>query len=193
MELKRCTWAEYDELYQNYHDTIWGVPLYDEKQLFKMLCLEGMQAGLTWYQILKREKAYDEAFDDWDTEKIARYDDAKRAALLENSGIIRNRLKINAIIENAKVYEKMKQNNESFKAYIWSFVDNTPIIHYYTDMGEVPAQNEISVAMSKDLKKRGFRFVGPTICYAYMQATGMICDHVVSCPNHPNHLKKERE
>lgn len=187
MELKRCTWAEYDDLYRNYHDTVWGKPLYDERLLFKMLCLEGMQAGLTWYQILKREKSYDGAFDNWDTEKIANYDDEKKAQLLLNPGIIRNRLKVNAIIENAKAYEKMKQNNESFTKYIWSFVDNSPIIHYYTDMDEVPAQNEISVAMSKDLKKKGFRFVGPTICYAYMQATGMICDHLITCPSHPNH------
>lgn len=187
MESKRCTWAEYDALYQNYHDTVWGIPLYDEKQLFKMLCLEGMQAGLSWYQILKREAAYDEAFDDWDTQKIAKYDDAKKAELLENTGIIRNRLKINAIIENAKAFEKMKQENEDFGVYIWSFVKNKPIINTYRTLSEVPAQNEISVEMSKSLKKKGFHFVGPTICYAYMQATGMICDHLVTCPSHPNY------
>lgn len=190
MTLERCSWSDYDDLYRNYHDEIWGVPTFDEKQLFKMLCLEGMQAGLTWYQILKREASYDEAFDYWDTEKISQYDEEKREQLLANSGIIRNKLKVNAIIENAKAFEKMKQDNESFTEYIWSFVNHKPIINNYKSMSEVPAQTEISEAMSKSLKKKGFRFVGPTICYAFMQATGMVCDHLVNCPKHPDNRSK---
>lgn len=185
MNLKRCEWSNYDTLYQAYHDNVWGIPVYDEKQLFRMLCLEGMQAGLTWYQILKRENSYDEAFDNWDTEKIAKYDDEKKAQLLLNPGIIRNRLKVNAIIENAKAFERMKQNNEDFVDYIWSFIGGKPVINYFQDTSEVPAQTDISEAMSKSLKKKGFRFVGPTICYAFMQATGMVCDHLVNCPQHP--------
>lgn len=183
--LKRCNWSEYDDLYRNYHDTVWGVPMYDAKELFRMLCLEGMQAGLTWYQILKREDTYDEAFDAWDTQKISCYDDEKRAALLKNPGIIRNRLKINAIIENAKAFEKMKQEGEDFSSYIWSFVNHEPQINSYEDSDDIPAQTETSEQMSKSLKKKGFRFVGPTICYAFMQATGMVCDHLISCPSHP--------
>lgn len=191
MKLRRCEWSCYDQLYKDYHDTVWGVPVYDEKQLFKMLCLEGMQAGLTWYQILKREAAYDEAFDHWDTLKIMCYDDKKREQLLQNPGIIRNRLKINAIIENAKAFEMMKRDGEDFVSYIWSFVQGTPIVHTYKSADEVPTQDERSMLMSKSLKKKGFRFVGPTICYAYMQATGLICDHLVTCPNHPMNQTKE--
>ncbi|MGL4662717.1 MAG: DNA-3-methyladenine glycosylase I [Culicoidibacterales bacterium] len=189
--MERCPWSNYDELYQNYHDTVWGIPTYDEKQLFRMLCLEGMQAGLTWYQILKREAEYDNAFDNWDTAKIANYDDEKKAQLLLNPGIIRNRLKVNAIIENAKAFEMMKQNKENFVDYIWSFIGGQPVINYFQDISEVPAQTDISEAMSKSLKKKGFRFVGPTICYAFMQATGMVCDHLVTCPSHPDNIEEE--
>ena len=191
MELKRCSWSDYGALYQDYHDNVWGIPTYDKKQLFKMLCLEGMQAGLTWYQILKREETYAEAFDNWDTKKIALYDEKKRQQLLTNPGIIRNKLKVNSIIENAKAFEKMEQNGENFSDYIWSFTDGKPTIHHYNESTEVPAQTEISEAMSKALKKKGFRFIGPTICYAYMQAIGMVCDHLVTCPSHPMHKREE--
>lgn len=187
MELVRCAWCDYDDLYREYHDQVWGKPLFDSQKLFRMLCLEGMQAGLSWYQILKREAAYDAAFDNWETQKIACYDEMKRAELLANPGIIRNRLKINAIIENAKAYEQMQAAGEDFADYLWSFVDHQPQINRFTSLDEVPSETAISQAMSKSLKRKGFRFVGPTICYAFMQATGMVCDHLTTCPQHPDH------
>lgn len=175
-QLKRCIWAESNELMREYHDEQWGVPVHDDRVLFEMLCLEGAQAGLSWQTILNRRENYREAFDAFDAAKIARYDDHKRAELLENEGIIRNRLKVNAFIENAKATLAMQQKYGSLDAYLWSYVDNT--ILAYTDHKKA---DELSKHMSKQLKKDGFRFVGPTICYAFMQATGMINDHEPDC------------
>lgn len=190
MELQRCAWCDYDELYRYYHDYRWGKPLFDNHDLFRMLCLEGMQAGLSWYQILQREAAYSEVFEQWDIHKIAQYDEQKRAQLLQNPGIIRNRLKINAIIENAKAYERMQAEGINFTDFLWAFVNHQPQINHFATLAEVPTQTVISQQMSKSLKQKGFRFVGPTICYAFMQATGMVCDHLTTCPQHPdNHPK----
>ncbi|MEX1261771.1 MAG: DNA-3-methyladenine glycosylase I [Balneolaceae bacterium] len=179
--MKRCNWAENTEIEQKYHDEEWGVPSYDDIHLFEMLILEGAQAGLSWLTVLKKRKSYREAFDQFDPEKIARYDDAKKAELLANSGIIRNRLKVDAAITNAKAYLKIKEEQGSFRDYIWQFVDGEPIINHYKSMKEIPAKTERSDRMSKQLKKDGFKFVGSTICYAYMQAVGMVDDHTEDC------------
>ena len=178
---ERCDWCNKDELYQNYHDNEWGKPNHDDKHLFEMLCLEGMQAGLSWYTILTKRENYRKAFDNWDAKKIARYDEKKVEALMQNAGIIRNRLKINAIIGNAKAYLEAQKEFGSFDNYIWSFVDHQPIINHPKNMRDVPASTPVSDAMSKALKKRGFKFIGSTICYAYMQAVGMVDDHMAKC------------
>ena len=170
------------ELYEAYHDEEWGRPVYDDRQLFEMLNLEGMQAGLSWITILKKREAYREAFDHFDPEKIARYDATKVEELMQNEGIIRNRLKINAIITNAKVLLEMKNRQESFSKMLWGYVDNKPIIGHWEKVEEIPVSTPISDKMSKDLKKMGFKFVGSTIVYAFMQATGMVNDHVCCCP-----------
>ena len=172
----RCAWAESHELFIPYHDTEWGVPLHEDRRLFEMLNLEGAQAGLSWLTILRRREQYREAFDHFQAEIIVNYDAAKRAALLQNEGIIRNRLKINAVVENASAFLAVQQEYGSFAAYIWGFVDGKPLTGAAKPDG--PATSE---RMSKDLKKRGFRFVGPTICYAFMQAVGMVNDHEAGC------------
>lgn len=181
---KRCAWCGQDPLYQAYHDDEWGVPCHDDRQLFAMLCLEGMQAGLSWITILKRREGYYRAFDDFDANKIAQYDESKVDELMQNADIIRHRLKIEAIIANAKAYLKIVQN-QSFSDYIWGIVAKhqiqTPLINHPKDMSDIPAQTTASIALSKQLKKDGFKFVGPTICYAYMQACGMVDDHVMDC------------
>src|SRR6056297_2431078 len=177
----RCGWATHSDLEKEYHDTEWGVPNYDDRHLFEMLILEGAQAGLSWLTVLKKRESYREAFDGFNPEKIARYDDAKRAKLLSNPGIIRNRLKVDATIQNAKAYLSITDQGESFSDYIWSFVDGQPIINEFREMSDVPAETERSKAMSKQLKKDGFKFVGPTICYAFMLAVGMVNDHIVDC------------
>lgn len=181
---KRCAWCGQDPLYQAYHDDEWGVPCHDDRQLFAMLCLEGMQAGLSWITILKRREGYYRAFDDFDANKIAQYDESKVDELMQNADIIRHRLKIEAIIANAKAYLKVVQN-QSFSDYIWGIVAKhqaqTPLINHPKDMSDIPAQTTASIALSKQLKKDGFKFVGPTICYAYMQACGMVDDHVMDC------------
>lgn len=179
--MKRCGWAENTEIEQKYHDEEWGVPSYDDIYLFEMLILEGAQAGLSWLTVLKKRESYKEAFDQFDPEKIAKYDDAKKAELLTNPGIIRNRLKVDAAITNAKTYLEIKEERGSFSDYIWQFVDGEPIINHYKNMQEVPAKTELSDRMSKQLKKDGFKFVGSTICYAYMQAVGMVDDHTEEC------------
>lgn len=179
--MKRCGWAENTEIEQVYHDEEWGVPSYDDIHLFEMLILEGAQAGLSWLTVLKKRESYREAFDQFDPEKIARYDDAKKAELLTNPGIIRNRLKVDAAITNAKAYLKIKEEQGSFSNYIWQFVDGKPITNHYKSMKEMPAKTDISDRMSKQLKKDGFKFVGSTICYAYMQAVGMVNDHTEDC------------
>jgi DNA-3-methyladenine glycosylase I len=176
MTIQRCSWAETNELFIPYHDNEWGVPTHDDRLLFEMLNLEGAQAGLSWLTILKRRDGYRKAFDNFDATKVALYDDAKRAELLTNAYIIRNKLKINAAIENAKAYLLVCEEFENFDIYIWNFVNNKQLSH-----SQQKHALEISETMSKELKKRGFKFVGPTICYAFMQATGMIADHQDYC------------
>jgi len=177
----RCAWCTSDPLYIAYHDEEWGVPVHDDRKLFEMLILEGAQAGLSWLTILKRRESYRRAFQRFDAKKIARYDKKKMAALLKDSGIIRNRLKIAAAVTNAQAFLQIQKECGSFDRYLWSFVGGKPK-HNHRKAGErLPAQTPEAEAMSKDLKKRGFRFVGPTICYAFMQAVGMVNDHTDDC------------
>lgn len=177
----RCSWSTKDQLYKDYHDNEWGVPLHDDARLFEMLNLEGAQAGLSWYTVLTKRENYRKAFDQWDAKKIARYTDKKVENLLEDPGIIRNRLKVLATISNAKAYLKVQEEFGSFDKYIWQFTGHKPLINHFTSLSQVPAKTAISDAMSKDLLKRGFKFVGSTICYAFMQATGMVDDHIDTC------------
>ena len=177
----RCGWSMKDQLYKDYHDNEWGVPLHDDVRLFEMLNLEGAQAGLSWYTVLTKRENYRKAFDQWDAKKIARYTDKKVEKLLEDPGIIRNRLKVLATISNAKAYLKVQEEFGSFDKYIWQFVEHKPLVNHFTSLSQVPAKTTISDAMSKDLLKRGFKFVGSTICYAFMQATGMVDDHIDTC------------
>lgn len=181
MNMNRCGWVNQDPLYLAYHDNEWGVPVHDDRLLFEFLNLEGAQAGLSWYTILKKRENYRAAFDQFDPEKIAAYDDKKIEELLHNEGIVRNKLKINAVITNAKAYLRVSAEFGSFSSYLWSFVNEKPIHNHFASLSEVPASTEISDKLSKDLKKRGFKFVGSTICYAFMQAVGMVNDHVVTC------------
>lgn len=178
--MKRCTWASND-LNILYHDTEWGVPLHDDHGLFEFLILEGAQAGLSWDTILRKRDNYRAAFDDFDPAKVARYSDAKCAKLLLNEGIIRNRLKIASAVSNAKAFLKVQEEFGSFDKYVWGFVGGKPLNGKREGHGDVPAKTEISDALSKDLKKRGFNFVGSTIIYAFMQATGMVNDHLATC------------
>ena len=177
----RCPWATKDPLYIDYHDNEWGRPIYDDRLLFEFLILEGQQAGLSWITILKKREAYRKAFLNFEAQKIARFTPKKIEQLLKNKDLIRNRLKIESIINNAKAYLKIFDEYDSFRDYIWQFVDGKPIINRWKNLTNVPAQTEISKAMAKDLKTRGFKFVGSTICYAYMQAAGMVNDHLVDC------------
>ena len=179
-EIQRCTWAR-DELSIAYHDTEWGVPLHDDRALFELLILEGAQAGLSWITILKKRPAYRAAFNGFDARKVARYDEAKIAALLANEGIVRNRLKIRAAVQNAQAFLAVQKEFGSFDGYIWQFVGGKPLVNRLRRSDQLPARTEQSDAMSKDLAKRGFKFTGSTICYAFMQATGMVNDHLVSC------------
>ena len=179
--VKRCEWAGEDPLYVSYHDQEWGVPVHDDRKLFEFLILEGAQAGLSWITILRKRENYRLAFDHFDPEQIARYDQAKVEGLLQNPGIIRNKLKIRAAIQNAQAFLRVQKEFGSFDQYIWGFVDHKPIINTWTEMQQLPAFTPLSEKISKDLKKRGFNFVGPTIIYAHMQATGMVNDHIVSC------------
>jgi DNA-3-methyladenine glycosylase I len=186
--MDRCPWAKTD-LYVKYHDTEWGVPIRDDRLLFEFLILEGAQAGLSWETILKKRGNYRDAFDQFDAAVIAGYDQKKRKSLLANSGIIRNRLKIEAAIENAKQFLSVRDEFGSFDAYIWRFVGSEPRQNAWKTLKEVPARTPESDAMSKDLKQRGFKFVGSTICYAFMQAVGMVNDHLVGCFRHAELLK----
>ena len=179
--LKRCSWALASELEQDYHDREWGVAQHDDCKLFEFVTLEGAQAGLSWATILKKRANYRKLFNHFDVEKIARYNKRKVESLLRNPGIIRNRLKIESTVSNARAFIEIQNEFGSFDAYIWQFTDGKPIVNRWKKMQDVPASTEISDAMSKDLKKRGFRFVGSTICYAYMQATGMVNDHTIDC------------
>jgi DNA-3-methyladenine glycosylase I len=179
--INRCGWVGADSLYETYHDEEWGVPIRDERKLFEMLCLEGAQAGLSWITVLRKRENYREAFDGFDPEKMAHYGEEKVAQLLENEGIIRHRGKIEAFIGNAKAYLRMKQEGEDFSAFIWSFVDDSPVINEWKSFKDAPTATVKSEAMSKALKKRGFKFVGGTICYAFMQAVGLVNDHEKGC------------
>jgi DNA-3-methyladenine glycosylase I len=184
-EKTRCAWAmATDELYIRYHDEEWGVPVHDDRRLFEFLILEGAQAGLSWRTVLNKRENYRAAFDHFDAEKIARYSEAKVAKLLNNEGIIRNKLKIRSAILNARAFLNVREKFGSFDVYLWRFVDGRPIINHRKSMKEVPAKTKISDGMSKDLLKRGFKFVGSTICYAHMQAVGMVNDHLVTCFRH---------
>ena len=180
-EKVRCPWCGTDPLYMEYHDKEWGTPLYDNQKLFEFLILEGAQAGLSWITVLRKRENYRKAFDNFDPIKIARYSDVKVEKLLQNEGIIRNRLKIESAIKNAKAYLAMQKNGEDFSEFLWSFVGGKPKQNKLKHMGEALASTLESDAMSKALKKRGFNFVGSTICYAFMQATGMVNDHMTSC------------
>ena len=177
----RCEWCGSDPLYIKYHDEEWGVSVHDDQKLFEMLILEGAQAGLSWITVLKKRENYRKAFNNFDAVKISKYSDKKISKLLENPGIIRNRLKINATVTNAKEFIKIQKEFGSFDKYIWQFVDHKPIVNKFKSMKELPSKTEISDLMSKDLKKRGFKFVGSTICYAFMQAVGMVNDHTSDC------------
>ncbi|MEC0232470.1 DNA-3-methyladenine glycosylase I [Paenibacillus alba] len=177
----RCSWVNDDPLYLNYHDHEWGVPVHDDRKLFEMLNLEGAQAGLSWYTILKKREGYRAAFDEFDPHIIVNYQDEKLNELLQNPEIVRNRLKIAAVVQNAHAFLAVQKEFGSFEQYIWGFVGGKPLNNHWESMSQVPATSAISDAMSKDLKKRGFKFVGSTICYAYMQAVGMVNDHFRTC------------
>ena len=181
MGIIRCGWCEKDDLYRNYHDTEWGKPVYDDKTLFEFLVLESFQAGLSWYTILKKRENFKSAFDDFNYKKIANYSEEKVEELMHDAGIIRNRVKILATINNAKRFQEVQKEFGTFSKYIWTFVDGKPIINHPKTLKEVPATTEISDALAKDLKKRGFKFLGSTVMYAHMQATGMVNDHLVDC------------
>ena len=187
--ISRCPWCEGFDLYRQYHDTEWGVPLYDSRKLFELLILEGAQAGLSWSTVLRKRESYREAFDNFDPKKIAKYDDKKIAALLANPGIIRNRLKVAASINNAQAYLALEKNGQPFNQFLWSFVKNKPIQNKRVSMDDVPASSPESDQMSKALLNAGFKFVGTTICYAFMQASGMVNDHLASCHRY-NAIKK---
>ncbi|WCK52824.1 DNA-3-methyladenine glycosylase I [Aneurinibacillus sp. Ricciae_BoGa-3] len=181
--ITRCAWAANDPLLMQYHDEEWGRPVFDDNKLFEMLLLEGAQAGLSWLTVLKKRENYRTAFDGFDAHKIASYDSAKIAQLLLNEGIIRNRLKINSAVTNAQAFLSLQEQYGDFQRYIWSFVNGEPIINHWPTKEDVPVTTKESDRMSKELKKRGFRFVGSTICYSFMQATGMVNDHTIGCAN----------
>ncbi len=181
----RCAWGDSHPLYLPYHDTEWGVPLHNDRRLFEMLVLEGAQAGLSWLTILKKRRAYQQAFDQFDPHKVARYDKRKVMQLLDNDGIIRNRLKITSAINNARRFLDLQEEFGSFDRYIWQLVDGRPIQNAWKRPSQIPTRTTESDALSKDLKVRGFTFVGSTICYAHMQATGMVNDHLVDCFRYP--------
>jgi DNA-3-methyladenine glycosylase I len=186
MSLQRCAWAGSDPLYLAYHDEEWGVPVHDDRRHFEMLCLEGAQAGLSWITILRKRPNYRAAFDEFDPVLVAAYDEDKIAALLMDPGIVRNRLKVRAFVRNAQAFLATQAEFGTFDAYIWRFVDGAPLVNHWQELREIPAQTAAAQAMSKDLAKRGFTFVGPTICYAYMQACGLVNDHVIACFRHPD-------
>ena len=181
MTKQRCAWANSSQLYLDYHDSEWGVPVHDDRKLFEFLILEGAQAGLSWSTILNKRLEYLQAFDNFEVSKIANYSDIKVQELLANPGIVRNRLKIHAAIQNAQTFLEVQDQYGSFDAYIWQFVDGKPVQNSWKSLQEIPPKTKESDAMSKELKKLGFTFVGSTICYAFMQAIGMVNDHTVDC------------
>lgn len=178
--IRRCGWCEVDALYVDYHDNEWGVPVYDDNKLFEFLILEGMQAGLSWITILKKREAFREAFAEFNPEKMARFSEKKIEALMQNKGIVRNQLKIRAAVTNAQAFLRL-QSQGSFSTFLWGFVNGEPIVNHWRKMDEVPVSTPQSDMMSKSLKKQGFKFVGATICYAFMQAVGMVNDHLAWC------------
>ena len=182
--ITRCSWCGDEPSYVAYHDEEWGVPEWDDQALFEKLILDGFQAGLSWFIILRKRDNFRRAFDDFSPELIARYDEAKIASLLADAGIVRNKAKVHATIGNARTWLEIQETTNGFSEYLWSFVDGAPLINRWSGDGSIPAETDASKAMSKDLKKRGFKFCGPTICYAFMQAVGMVNDHVVDCYRH---------
>ena len=190
MTKSRCSWPKDDPIYLEYHDKEWGVPVYDDLELFEKLILDGSQAGLSWITILKRQANYRKAYDQFDPYKMSNWTDEKIETLLKDSGIIRNRLKILAARQNAKSYLKLIEEKGSFSDFLWSFVNHNPITNYWESWDKTPAKTKESEKMSKELKSRGFQFVGPTICYAFMQAVGMVNDHITSCFRHSEIAKQ---
>ena len=184
MDKKRCGWCEGDTLYEDYHDKEWGVPLFDDRLLFEFFTLETFQAGLSWITVLRKREHFRKAFDSFNYQKIATYDAEKVATLLLNRGIIRNRLKIEATIKNAQAFMLVQKQYSSFSSYIWDFVSGKPIINQYKTLKQIPAHTPLAEKISKDLKQKGFKFVGPTVVYAHMQATGMVNDHLIDCYRH---------
>lgn len=180
----RCPWCDSDPLYRHYHDTEWGVPCYDDHKLFEFLVLESAQAGLSWITVLRKRENYRKAFSDFDAEKIARYNSRSVERLMGNAGIVRNRQKIEAAISNARLFLDIQEQQGSFANYFWQFSDGKPVVNHFRNMVEVPATTPLSDTISKDMKQRGFRFFGSTICYAHMQAMGMVNDHLTSCFRH---------
>lgn len=188
----RCAWAGPEQIYIEYHDNEWGRPVHDDRKLFEMLILEGMQAGLSWITVLKKREAFRAAFDNFDPEKVARYDEEKIEALMADRGIIRNRRKIEAAIKNAGLFLQIQKEYGSFDRFLWEYVDNKPIVGNPKSVADLPANTPLSDQISRDLKKRGFRFVGTTIIYSFMQAVGMVNDHVITCRWH-DQMEKEPE
>ena len=191
--LHRCPWPGEDPLYMAYHDTEWGVPDYDDRALFEKLILDGFQAGLSWITILRKRDNFRKAFDDFEPAKIVRYSDKKIAALMNDAGIVRNRAKIEGTVNSAKAYLKIMEEGPGFSAFLWDFMDGKPKINNFKTTASVPASTPVSIKMSKELVSRGFKFVGPTIVYAFMQATGMVNDHLVSCHCHATCGKPKRK
>ena len=184
MTIDACPWCGQDPLYRRYHDTEWGVPAHDDAVLFEFLILEGAQAGLSWLTVLRKREHYRQAFEGFDAERVAAFGEARIEALLQDSGLIRNRLKITSAVSNARAFLDVQSRFGSFDRYIWDFVDGRPLVNRFASMAEVPAVTPLAETISRDLKRRGFRFVGPTIVYAHMQATGMVNDHLTACPRH---------
>lgn len=188
--ISRCAWAQGNTLYETYHDTEWGVPVHDDNKHFEFLILEGAQAGLSWLTILKRREGYRKAFANFKPEEVARYDEAKINALIQDEGIIRNRLKIVSAVMNARYFLEIQKEFGSFDAYVWSFVGGKPAQNTWKSIKEIPVESKESIALSADLRKRGFKFVGPTVIYAHMQATGLVNDHTIDCFRHAELAKK---
>ena len=184
ISLDACPWCGQDPLYRQYHDIEWGVPVHADRTLFEFLILEGAQAGLSWLTVLRKRPHYRRLFADFDAEQVARFDAARVEALLQDPGIVRNRLKVQAAVSNAQAFLAVQEAFGSFDRYIWDFVDGRPIVNHFERLDQVPAVTPLAETLSRDLKRRGFRFVGPTIVYAHMQATGMVNDHLVDCPRH---------
>jgi DNA-3-methyladenine glycosylase I len=180
-EKRRCTWCGDDPLYQQYHDREWGVPCRDDQTLFEFVVLEGAQAGLSWITVLRKRETYRKAFANFDVHKVAAFDDSDVERLLQDPGIVRNRLKVASTISNSRLFIELQKEHGSFSNYLWGFVDNQPIVNHWTSLGEIPASTELSDRISKEMKKRGFKFFGTTICYAFLQAVGVVNDHTRDC------------